>query len=141
MSVAQAVQLHRPVEDINEDIAAIIRRFHPLAQSRHFFTYEVTPEGVVRFSGHIKSQVAQKILLDSVARIPGVSGVDISDLHTEEELRIAVGRVLPPGVRARVDYGDVILVGKLPPRHKVETLVKKVASIPGVVHVQTALED
>jgi hypothetical protein len=132
MTAVQELLVTRPAEDIAADIAAIIRNFHPLAQSRHKFSYAVSPDGTLLLTGHIKSPVAAQVLCAQAARVPGVTSIDTDALFDDETLRLAVGQVLPPGVRAMVDYGRVALSGQLPPRFKAETLVRKVEKIPGV---------
>ncbi len=132
------VKIRRPDEDIAEDIAALIRRFPPLMQSRHWFAFSVK-DGVVTVRGHIKSAVGMRVLLDNLPDIPGVESVDASELYNDDDLRRAVGRVIPPGVRATVDFGHVLLTGTLPPRHKVDALLRKVEKVPGVRRVSSNL--
>lgn len=136
--MVDAVQTYRPAEDIAEDIAALVRSYPPLVQSRPWFHYRVE-DGVVTLEGHIKSAVAQRILLDNLPRIPGVIRVDASGLHNDEELRLAVARLLPVGVAAHINYGHVVLTGELPARRKPEPLIARVEKLPGVRKVENRL--
>lgn len=121
----------RPDIDIAEDIASLIRSYDPLFQSRHWFTYQVR-DGVVTLRGNVKSAIAERVLLDNVPDIPGVREVHAEELYNDEELRLRIGREVPPGVLVTVDFGRVVLSGTLPPRRKPEPLIKKVEKLPGV---------
>ncbi len=139
--MAQAIpptQVRRPAEDIAEDIAALIRRFPPLSQSRHWFTCEVA-DGAVTLRGNIKSAIARRVLLDNVPDIPGVVAVHADDLHSDEDLRRQIGRLVPPGVLVQVDFGRVILSGSLPPRRKPESLIRRIEKVQGVRRVENRL--
>jgi osmotically-inducible protein OsmY len=136
--VAEQTRIHRPAEDIAADIAALIRSYHPLRQSRHWFTYTVV-DGVVTLHGNVKPAVAQRVLLDNLPHIPGVEAVNADDLHSDEQIRIAVGQIVPPGVLVHVDFGRVALDGALPPRRKAEPLIKKIEKVPGVREVESFL--
>jgi osmotically-inducible protein OsmY len=134
VDTSPANKVYRPAEDISEDIAALIRRFQPLAQSRHWFTYTVA-EGVVTVRGNIKSPVGARVLLDNLPDIPGVVAVNAADLHDDPTLRVAVGKLLPPGIVITIDFGRVVLSGQLPPRRKPEALIRKIEAVPGVRRV------
>ena len=136
--MTDAVQTYRPAEDIAEDIAALVRRYPPLVQSRSWFHYRVE-DGVVTLEGHIKSAIAERILLDNLPRIPGVVQVDSSDLHNDEDLRLALGQLLPVGVTLYVDYGYVVIMGSLPARRKPEALIARLAKVPGVRTLESRL--
>lgn len=138
LELNDTVAIRRPDEDIAEDIAALVRRFPPLAQSRHWFTASVA-DGVVTVKGHIKSAVGARVLLDNLPLIPGVEAVDASGLYNDEDLRLEVGKVVPPGVRVAVDFGHVKLSGKIPPHHKAEALIRSVEKVPGVRRVTANL--
>lgn len=130
-AVMEPTRLHRPDEDIAEDIAALIRSYDPLMQSRHWFTYDVR-DGVVKLQGNINSAIAERVLLDNVPRIPGVEEVDAEELYNDEELRLRVGRMIPPGVLAHVDFGRVVLSGSLPDGHDPDAMIKRIEEMPGV---------
>ena len=65
----------------------------------------------------------------------GVVAVEADDLHSDEALRITLGKLIPPGVLVNVDFGRVVLGGQLPARRKPEALVKKIEAVPGVRRV------
>lgn len=125
----------RPAEDIAADIASLVRAFPPLVQSRHWFAYTVAA-GVVTITGHIKSPVAERVLLDNVPDIPGVLEVDTTALYNDDDLRRDVGKVLPPGVWSAVNFGAVALTGSLPAGVDADTVVKTVLAVPGVRTVE-----
>ena len=137
--MTDAVQTYRPAEDIAEDIAALVRHYPPLVQSRSWFTYQVA-DGVVTLEGHIKSAIAEGILLDNLPRIPGVIRVDSSGLFNDEDLRLALGKLLPVGVTLYVDYGYVVIMGSLPARRKPEALIARLAKVPGVRTLESRLD-
>ncbi len=134
----QTTVTQRSDMDIAEDIAALVRDYPPLTQSRHWFTVTVR-EGEVTLSGNIKSSIAYRVLHDNLLNMPGVVAIHTDDIHYDESIRLAVGKVLPPGVWARVDFGRVAVMGSLPPRRKPDALLKKIAGIPGVRRVDNLL--
>lgn len=140
MTHTNEMQSTRPAEDIMDDIAAIIRRYPPLAQSRHAFAAHVGDDGSVTLTGNIKSTIAGSILQANITGIPGVTALDMRDLVSDEQLRLRAGKLLPAGVRAHVDYGRVVLTGSLPPRFKAATLAGKLEALPGVRRVINQLD-
>lgn len=134
MASAVMKQEDFPSEDIAGAIYALIRRYPPLAQSRHYFTFSVV-EGVVTLEGNIKSAIAERVLLDNVPHMPGVVKVIADNLTNDEDLRHQIGQIVPAGVLVNIDFGVVALGGSLPARRKPEALVNKVAKIKGVVRV------
>ena len=130
-NTAATTPAYRPAEDIAENIAALVRAYPPLMHSRHTFSYNVA-EGVVTLKGHIKSVIAERVLLDNVPHIPGVEAVEAKELYNDEALRMAVARVIPAGILVNIDSGYVHVSGMLPPRRKPEALVKKIEDIKGV---------
>lgn len=134
----EVVQTYRPAEDIAEDVAALIRSYPPLVQSRPWLHYSVE-DGVVTLKGHVNSAITQRVLLDNLPRIPGVVQVDAAELHNDEDVRLAVAALLPLGVAMHVNYGFVLLTGTLPPRRKAEPLIARVEKVPGVRQVESRL--
>lgn len=126
----------RPDEDIAADIASLIRSYPPLFQARHWIAYTVEG-GIVTVNGHIKSPIAQRVLVDNLPTIPGVTELDASAVYNDEALRRAVGQVLPHGLWASLDFGAVLIEGTLPAGSKVDAIVADVSAIPGVRHVET----
>ncbi|HVO44257.1 MAG TPA: hypothetical protein VMT34_16635, partial [Aggregatilineales bacterium] len=103
----------RPDMDIEEDITVSLRNFAPLRTARGFLSYQST-NGHVKISGNVGSPQSKIVLLDFVQKIPGVIDSDMNDLHDDEEIRLNVGQLVPPGVLVSVQFGTVILSGSLP---------------------------
>jgi osmotically-inducible protein OsmY len=121
-------------EDIAEDIRALIRSYDPLKVSRLTIDIEVL-HGVVRLSGYVNAKRSYRVLVDNVPTIPGVVAVDDSNLYDDESLLYAVAKLLPLGVRARVEDGEVSLLGTPSADIKMTDLVLDIAEIPGVAKV------
>lgn len=129
-------QATRPDVDIEEDIHNLIAHYPPLQADRHQLHIEAH-DGAVTLSGHVRSLINRRYLVDRVREIAGVSTVNADQLYCEETIRIESGRPIPNGVIANAVYGTVILTGTLPQGTSAEDVVKDVALIPGVVRVVT----
>lgn len=123
-----------PDIDIHDEVNNVITRYPPLAADRHQIRVLVN-NGIVYVGGHVKSRPSARYLLDAIARINGVRGVNGNALYDEETLRIEVGRVLPVGVLANTRYGTVILSGRLPEGVTHDDLAARLSTIPGVERV------
>ncbi len=126
--------VHRPDEDIEEEIELLIRSFSPLKSSRGYFTYK-SVDGHVVVEGNVRSPQARRVLLDNIPHIRGVVSCDSAKLVDDEMVRIAVGELLPPGVLASVHFGAVALTGNLPDGASADTIIDAVSKIPGVRRV------
>ncbi|HLU10298.1 MAG TPA: hypothetical protein VK003_11565, partial [Oceanobacillus sp.] len=89
--------------------------------------------GVIFLSGHTSTAISRRYLVDRVAEIPGVVGVNADQLYDDPTIVREVGQVLPLGVIANSRYGNVVLSGKEPP--DADALVERIAQIPGVRRV------
>ncbi|NJL95823.1 MAG: BON domain-containing protein [Anaerolineae bacterium] len=126
-----ATKVQRPDVDIAADIRRLERSFDPLKQARgHVST--LVQDGHVVLSGHVRSTLARRVLVDNVPDIPGVLSMDASALFDDETLRLKLGHVLPRGVFVRVNYGTVVLTGHLPDSVVLGDLIAKVGAVPGV---------
>jgi osmotically-inducible protein OsmY len=121
----------RPDEDIEESIADLIRSYPPLRTSRPFFIF-ASLQGAVKFMGNVRTPQERFLLAERVPHIAGVRSVDVSELYDDEQVRFAVGKVLPYGVYATVHYGAVALTGKLPEEMSAESLLEQVRAVAGV---------
>jgi hypothetical protein len=93
---------------------------------------------VVTASGHVQTPITRRYFFERAIEIPGVVDVNVETLYDDENLRLDIGKVLPPGVRAaRIQYGGVVLTGSLPPDTGEETVVNQIKTIPGVQQVIT----
>ena len=126
--------VHRPDEDIEEEIELLIRSFSPLKTSRGYFSYK-SVDGHVTVNGNVRSPQARRVLVDNIPHIRGVVSCDSTKLVDDEMVRIAVGELLPPGVLASVHYGAVGLTGNLPEGASADTIAEAVSKLPGVRRV------
>jgi len=117
--------------DIAEDIHKFIRTYAPLVQARPFIEAEVH-EGRVTLRGHTRSPQARRVLVDNVPDIAGVVALDASQLYDDETLRLELGKVLPRGVRVRVNFGGVAVGGVLPAGTTAEDISAAIKRVPGV---------
>ncbi len=113
-------------EDILESLHALVRSNDQIRVSRNDFTYTVV-NGVVKLVGHVRTSIVRRMFKDSVLQLAGVSAVDDTELYDDESLLLAVGKVLPVGVRARINHGVVALSGT-----SADEIVANVGEIPGV---------
>jgi osmotically-inducible protein OsmY len=122
--------------DILDDLYNLIAHYPPLQADRHHIHIDVS-DGVVNLSGHVRSSITERYLVDRVKRVQGVRAVIADQLFNEEEIRLEAGQRIPPGVLANVYYGAAVLTGKLPPDVTPESVVTGVSQIPGVERVVT----
>lgn len=127
----ERIVTQRPDEDIEESIADLIRSYPPLRTSRAFFTF-ASQGGQVKFMGNVRTPQERHLLAERVPHIAGVQSVDVSELYDDEQVRFAVGKVLPNGVYATVHFGAVALTGRLPEGMSAELLLEQVRAVAGV---------
>lgn len=130
----------RTDEDILEDVHRLIRSYQPLKMAQSHFTCRVR-SGVVKVFGHVNSQLNRRLFLHNIPDIEGVMAVDDSELFDDESLRLTVAKLLPMGIRLRVNYGVVSLSGKLPAEAHVDEIKGMIAELPGIKAVVTNLID
>lgn len=122
--------------DLEEAIHQIFVGYSPIMHDRHRVHIEVK-DGHVALKGHVKSPVTRDFLVKNVPLVEGVRSVDASALYDDEAIRREAGQVVPPGVFVTVEYGAVVLSGKLPENMTLETLVAQVGQVSGVHRVLT----
>lgn len=132
-------QISRPDVDIVEDIYNIIAHYPPLQADRHRLRIAVQ-DGVVTLTGHVKSPITRRYLLDQAAKVSGVLAVDGEQLSTEETIRLEAGQRIPPGVIANAYYGTVILTGTPPDGASADDIARELSLIPGVERVVTKFD-
>jgi hypothetical protein len=118
--------------DILEDIDVNIRAYPPLRESRPHLYINVADDGAVTFTGNVRSGIIKRVLVDSTAQIPGVTGVDATALYDDDALLVAVGRVMPPGVYLTAVNGTVALSGSLRDPDAIAAAVAAAKAVPGV---------
>ncbi|MCI0713430.1 MAG: BON domain-containing protein [Chloroflexi bacterium] len=113
-----------------------VRSYDPLNAAKEHLHFEVL-DGVVRVTGHVQGARQKRVLLDNLPDLPGVVAVDDTGLYDDDTILYNVGMLLPRGVRARVSYGDVYLIGTAPT--DVNKLIMDVSKVPGVLEVKNGL--
>ena len=131
----------RPDVDIIEDIEDLIVHYPPTMRDRHYF-HVTSQNGHVTVRGHVKSPITRSILLEILPQVEGVIAVNADELYDDESIRLDVGRLVEPGVMfANVQYGVVVLSGRVPPDMQVDRLKSEVSKTPGVRQVITAFKN
>ena len=123
--------------DLHARIQHELTSYPPFMADRHRVRYIVN-DGVVTVTGYVKSAITETYVVNRVRNIPGVNDVIDDHFYNDEEIRLNVGGVVPPGVMVTMEYGAVILSGSLPEGTTVEQLVHQVGQVPGVHHVVTS---
>lgn len=132
------VEAHRPDIDIQADIERNMLNYPPLAKDRHSVRIQVS-DGIVKLSGHVQTPNTRQFFLNAVPTVEGVVSVDGSELFDDESIRLEVGRLLPVGLNVgRSQYGNVVLVGRLPEDVNRADIEAKVRQVPGVRRVIAA---
>jgi len=126
----------RPDEDILDDIHSLFTTYPPLQHDRHAVSIRVE-RGVVTLEGHIKAMPTYRYLQANLPKVKGIRHINADRLYEDETIRREVGKVIPVGMQVRVEYGVVILTGKLPEDMTVEDVVKHVALVNGVQRILT----
>lgn len=126
----------RPDVDILADIEAAIGQYPPMVNDRRHVKIVVL-DGAVSVFGHVKTAITCTYLQDTIAQIEGVRSVDISALYNDDTIRRDIGSLIPFGVWANVEYGHVILTGRLSGETDPNSLINQVRSVPGVRDVRT----
>ena len=129
-----------PDVDIEEDIQNRFKFYKPLFHDRHHFQISVS-EGEAMVEGYVKGRITQRYLLDNLPLVEGVKSVNAKKFYNDEAIRLAAGAVVPVGIFVRVEYGLVVLSGRLPEGTDASKLVKQVGEIPGVYKVVTDFAD
>jgi|FLYN01.1.fsa_nt_gi osmotically-inducible protein OsmY len=131
----------RPDIDIIEDIEDLIAHYPPTMRDRHHI-HIGAQAGAVTVSGYVKSPNTRSFLLENIPLVIGVRSVHADELYDDESIRLDVGKLIEPGVMfANVEYGTVVLSGRLPPGKTAEEYVRQVAQVPGVRRVVTAFKN
>lgn len=133
------IPLERSDTSIESDIHRVLHgNYPPLKHDRHRIKAEVV-DGVITLTGYVRTQPTFAYLMQQLNQIPGVQAVRATQFFNDEAIRLSVGHVVPMGVQVNVEYGAVILTGKLPEGMTVEDVVKQVGLVPGVHRVLTRL--
>jgi osmotically-inducible protein OsmY len=124
----------RPDVDIKAEIDEVIVQYPPFVNDRHHVDIEVQ-NGAVTVKGHVRSPITRRYLMNNLPRVAGVKQLNIDALYDDESIRIQTGQAVPPGVYVGVEYGRVIITGKLAKDVNREEMGQRVQQIPGVMQV------
>jgi hypothetical protein len=130
------VRAERTDLDIADDIERIIAHYPPLTNDRHYLDITVQ-YGAVTASGHTRTSITRRYLVNALGQIPDVVRVEADGLYCDDHIRLEIARLIPVGVIANVMYGTVILTGTLPEGGNEAELVALVDNVPGVRAVRT----
>src|SRR5687767_15020665 len=111
MSDVQALAT-RPDVDILSDVQTMIYRYPPLNQDRHHLETAVE-NGRLILSGYVKTWNTRRYLETAAPELRGVTSVDLSHLFDDDSIRLEIGKVIPVGVIANIEYGTVVLTGRV----------------------------
>ena len=130
-----AVAFVRADEVIAAEIDHLIAHYPPLAHDHRIIHVQVQA-GVVSFSGNVMSPSTTDFLVRRVREMFGVTAVDASQLVDDQQLRLQIAHLLPPGAKvALLRQGQVVLAGELPSGTDIAALLAQVAAVPGVRQV------
>jgi len=124
----------RPDVDIKAAIDEVIVQYPPFVNDRHHVDILVQ-NGVVNVEGYVRSPITRRFLMNNLPRVADVKQVNVDGLYDDESIRIQSGQAVPPGVYVGVDYGIVIITGKLSKDVNRDELARRVQQIPGVKNV------
>ncbi|MDX2141476.1 MAG: BON domain-containing protein [Chloroflexota bacterium] len=134
--MAEQTQAVRTDVDILADIQRWMNSYPPFVNDRHHVQVDMK-NGTAYVHGNTKSPVTRKYVQEHMREVEGVQSVDASGLHDDDTIRLALGKLMPAGVIANVEWGMVVLSGKLPADSEVEALMAQVGTIAGVRRVVT----
>jgi osmotically-inducible protein OsmY len=126
--------LPRHDEDIRQDILAMLRAYQPLQAAKHHLSVNVH-EGFVTVRGNVRNPQSRRIIIDNLPTVRGVKEFDVTALYDDESIRFAVGQIIPPGVFASVQYGAVVLTGRLTENASGDLIADTAMNISGVWRV------
>lgn len=133
------VKAQRPDIDIEAEIDHLMTRYPPMVNDRRHVTYTVK-DGVVTLRGHLKSGVTRHYLADVLPQVKGVRSVHMDELYQDADLRRDAGALVPYGVFVNVEYGVVILTGRITDDTDAKDLIAQIEAVPGVRQVSAQLK-
>ncbi len=133
MAASDTPTVHSDI-DILERIQLWLMSYPPAVNDRPHLHIAVE-DGIARISGSVKTPITRSFLVQHLGSIEGVRAVDASELYDDETIRLTVGTLLPYGIIANVEWGLVVLSGKLPAEDSLQDLVAQIAAVPGVKRV------
>jgi len=131
------VTMTRPDVDIVEAIDDIIAHYPPARRDQHHI-HVSAQGGHVILTGNVMSPNTRAVLLEQIPSVEGVQSVNADKLYDDESIRLDVGGLIESGsMFVRIEYGIVVLSGRLPAGKTAEDYARKIAKVPGVRKVVT----
>lgn len=134
--MSENISVLRSDLDILDDIHNLVYKYPPASHDRDFFHVTVQ-NGVATVSGHLRSVVVDHWIRGTLSQVAGLQALNLDALYNDDELRLHVGHLVPPGVFVNVNHGAVTLTGRLPNEMTDVELVQHVAAVKGVTRIAT----
>lgn len=134
--MVENISVLRSDMDILEDLHNLIYTYPPASHDREYFHVTVQ-DGVAKVSGHLRSIVVNHWMRGTLPQVEGLRALDLDALYNDDDLRLQVGQLVPPGVFVNVNHGAVTLTGRLPREVTDVEVVQRVATVKGVTRIGT----
>lgn len=134
--MAENTRVIRSDLDILDDLHSLMATYPPINHNRDFIRVVVN-EGAVVVSGNVQSKVMYHWIINTFPRVEGVRALSVDALFCDDDLRLEIGQLVPPGVFVNVNNGTVTLTGRLPQGMVDAELVQTVANVRGVRRIGT----
>lgn len=128
----------RSGDDLYSEIDTLIHHYPPLQADRKHL-HIVSDGGILTISGHTRTAITRRYLLDRLKLVQGVRAVVADALYDDESIQREAGQVIAhfnaTGAIINTLHGTVILTGHLPEGVTAAMLAEEMAAIPGVAQV------
>jgi osmotically-inducible protein OsmY len=128
------------LQDLQQAVEEALWEYTPVRDTIGLLRIEARPDGQVEIAGPVRSGLIEDGVLETVRRLPGVTGV-IDRILPDPELELAVAKAIgaDPGLKALTPgtvtvhshLGQVSLVGKAPEASLRRRLVEVTRAVPG----------
>jgi len=134
--MAENINVLRSDVDILDDIHNLVHKYPPASHDHDYFRVTVK-DGAATVSGHLRSAVVHRWIRGTLPQVVGLQSLNLDTLYNDDELRLQIGHLVPPGVFVNVNHGVVTLTGHLPDTLTDAELVQQVSSVKGVTRIAT----
>ncbi len=136
------------IEDLETAVEEALRSYGPVRDSIYDVQTQVSADGSVEVSGHVRSGLIKDGVVETLRWVPGVTGV-VDELVADSELEIDVAialameprlKDLPPGtIAVHAHLGHVTLVGDIENESLREAAVEAASQVMGVQEVKNLM--
>ena len=136
------------VEDLDQAIEDALWEYDPVRESLSALKVTADADGTVSISGHVRSGVIKDGVLETLRRVPGITGI-VETVYADNEIEFEVARVLavdpslkglsPGTIAVHSHLGTVTLVGKVVDSALQEAATEVAGQIPGVLAIDDRL--